>query len=161
MRIIIGDAHCLFVSIRLGHSCWRHVLGIRTTAMTPVCAAVSIIHDDVIKWKYFPRYWPFVRGIHWSLVNSPQKASDAEHRSFLWSAPEQTVEKTIKTPVIWDAIAFIMTSLSCSLWYLMNKACRTSAITRTTILVPDHFIEIIKTFEIRKPEYEIDWSGNE
>ena len=21
-------------------------------------------HDDVIKWKYFPRYWPFVRGIH-------------------------------------------------------------------------------------------------
>ena len=26
-------------------------------------------HDDVIKWKHFPRYWPFVRGIHWSLVN--------------------------------------------------------------------------------------------
>ena len=22
------------------------------------------IHDDVIKWKQFPRYWPFVRGIH-------------------------------------------------------------------------------------------------
>ena len=22
------------------------------------------IHDDVIKWKHFPRYWPFVRGIH-------------------------------------------------------------------------------------------------
>ena len=21
---------------------------------------------DVIKWKHFPRYWPFVRGIHWS-----------------------------------------------------------------------------------------------
>ena len=30
-------------------------------------------HDDVIKWKHFPRYWPFVRGIHRSLVNSPQK----------------------------------------------------------------------------------------
>ena len=28
-------------------------------------------HDDVIKWKYFPRYWPFVRGIHRSPVNSP------------------------------------------------------------------------------------------
>ena len=24
----------------------------------------SRLHDDVIKWKYFPRYWPFVRGIH-------------------------------------------------------------------------------------------------
>ena len=22
------------------------------------------MHDDVIKWKHFPRYWPFVRGIH-------------------------------------------------------------------------------------------------
>ena len=30
-------------------------------------------HDDVIKWKDFPRYWPFVRGIHLSPVNSPHK----------------------------------------------------------------------------------------
>ena len=28
-------------------------------------------HDDVMKWKHFPRYWPFVRGIHRSPVNSP------------------------------------------------------------------------------------------
>ena len=31
------------------------------------------IHDDVIKWKQFPRYWPFVRGIHRSPVNSLHK----------------------------------------------------------------------------------------
>ena len=30
-------------------------------------------HDDVIKWKRFPRYWPFVRGIHRSQVKSPHK----------------------------------------------------------------------------------------
>ena len=30
-------------------------------------------HYDVIKWKHFPRYWPFVRGIHRSPVNSPHK----------------------------------------------------------------------------------------
>ena len=30
-------------------------------------------HDDVIKWKHFPRNWPFVRGIHRSPVNSPHK----------------------------------------------------------------------------------------
>ena len=30
-------------------------------------------HDDVIKWKNFPRYWPFVRGIHRSPVNSPHQ----------------------------------------------------------------------------------------
>ena len=29
--------------------------------------------DDVIKWKHFPRHWPFVRGIHRSPVNSPHK----------------------------------------------------------------------------------------
>ena len=24
----------------------------------------KVWHDDVIKWKHFPRYWPFVWGIH-------------------------------------------------------------------------------------------------
>ena len=33
----------------------------------------AVYHDDVIKWKHFPRYWPFVRGIHRSPVNSPHK----------------------------------------------------------------------------------------
>ena len=28
-------------------------------------------HDDVIKWRHFPCYWKFVRGIHRSPVNSP------------------------------------------------------------------------------------------
>ena len=31
------------------------------------------VHDEVIKWKHFPRYWPFVRGIHRWPVNSPHK----------------------------------------------------------------------------------------
>ena len=30
-------------------------------------------HDDVIKWKHFPRNWPYFRGIHRSPVNSPHK----------------------------------------------------------------------------------------
>ena len=32
-----------------------------------------INHDDVIKWKHFPRNWPFVREIHRSPVNFPHK----------------------------------------------------------------------------------------
>ena len=44
--------------------------------------------DDVIKWKHFPRYRPFVRGIHRSSENSLTTASDAELRCFFWSAPE-------------------------------------------------------------------------
>ena len=31
------------------------------------------VHADVIKRKHFPRYWPFVRGIHRSPVNFPHK----------------------------------------------------------------------------------------
>ena len=31
-------------------------------------------HDDVFKWLHFPRYWPFVKGIHRSPVNSPHKS---------------------------------------------------------------------------------------
>ena len=35
---------------------------------------LSLDHqDNVIKWKHFLRYWPFVRGIHQTLVNSPHK----------------------------------------------------------------------------------------
>ena len=33
----------------------------------------EFIHYGVIKWKHFPRYWPFLRGIHRSPVNSPHK----------------------------------------------------------------------------------------
>ena len=39
--------------------------------LTTTCIYRS--HDDVIKWIYFPCYWPFVRGIHRSPVNSPHK----------------------------------------------------------------------------------------
>ena len=34
---------------------------------------ITAMHDDVIKWKHFTRYWPFVRGIHRSTVNSSHK----------------------------------------------------------------------------------------
>ena len=47
-------------------------------------------HDDVIKWKHFPPYRPFVRGIHRWIPRT--KASDAELWFFLWSASEWTVE---------------------------------------------------------------------
>ena len=43
----------------------------------------DVEHDFVIKWKHFPRYWPFVRGIQWFPVNSRTKASDAGLWCFL------------------------------------------------------------------------------
>ena len=40
-----------------------------------MCKQITWIHyhDDVIKWKHFPRCWPLVRGIHRWPVNSPHK----------------------------------------------------------------------------------------
>ena len=53
------------------------------------CAGTVYTHDDIIKWIHFPRYWPFVRGIHWWLVNFPHKGQWC----IIWSALEQTVGK--------------------------------------------------------------------
>ena len=33
----------------------------------------STHNDDFIMWRHFPWYWPFVQGIHRSLLNSPHK----------------------------------------------------------------------------------------
>ena len=37
------------------------------------CNAPGNGHVDAIKWKHFPRYWPFVWGIDRSPVNSPHR----------------------------------------------------------------------------------------
>ena len=51
-----------------------------TCLQSPIALSVNIVeistytfHDDVIERKYFLRYWPFVREIHRSPVNSPQR----------------------------------------------------------------------------------------
>ena len=69
----------LFSSPKLPHSqiswYWR-------TQMSICGVSYPILHenrkprryyDDVITWKHFPRYWPFVWGIHQPPVNSPHQ----------------------------------------------------------------------------------------
>ena len=43
------------------------------TQLSTIGSQANGVHDDVIKWKHLPRYWPFVRGIHRSPVNFPHK----------------------------------------------------------------------------------------
>ena len=57
-----------------------------------VCCEVSA-HDDVIKWKHFPRYWPFVRGSHRSRWIPRTKASDAELWCFFYLRPNKRLSK--------------------------------------------------------------------
>ena len=56
--------HCISTkTLHLFSSTMLHIMSVETFQR----------HDGVIKWKHFPRYWPFVWGIHRSPVNSPHK----------------------------------------------------------------------------------------
>ena len=59
--------------IRIVYSFWWYSSSFCGYMVTVVFASYAVCHNDVIKWKYFPRYWPFVRGIHRPPVNSPHK----------------------------------------------------------------------------------------
>ena len=53
------------------HFEWRRMV---TKAIQNICCWRNFTeHDDVIKRKHSPPYWPFVRGIHRPQVNSPHK----------------------------------------------------------------------------------------
>ena len=72
---------------RVWYDAWNtrlsHVSMVVADALVPTCRqGVCNYHSSVarpiqirgvIKRKLFPRYWPFVRGIHRSPVNSPHK----------------------------------------------------------------------------------------
>ena len=73
------------------------------------CITVLRYHEDIIRWKHFPCYWPFVRGIHWSLVDSTYKGQGGG--AWMFSARELRVEQTIRELLIWGAITLIITLL--------------------------------------------------
>ena len=68
------------------------------------------VFDDVIRWKLFPRYWPFVRGIHRSPVNSHHKGSVMRTLMFLRWAVKQRVE----WPAIYRNVTSIHSKNKCS-----------------------------------------------
>ena len=71
---------------------------------------MSKCHDDVIKWKHFPRCSLFVRGIHQSPVGSPYR--DQWRGALMFSLMcDWTLEQTVEMPAIWGAMALIVTSL--------------------------------------------------
>ena len=67
----------------LGLSELKQSVRSRSYSMDWAVAQLDILHDDVIKWKYFPRYWLFVRGIQRSPVNSPH--NDQWRRALVFS----------------------------------------------------------------------------
>ena len=69
-------------------------------------SVVFVYHDDVIKMETFSALLALFA--EKSPVIPLTKASDEDVWCF---APEQTVEQTTETHVIWDAITHIITSL--------------------------------------------------
>ena len=64
------DGHFLLAAINEKHIAGP--LGSQLWVQHVICD-LRLLHDNVIKWKHFPRYWSFVRGIHRRPVNSPHK----------------------------------------------------------------------------------------
>ena len=76
--------------IHMPLQCPRHTIIQNLNTKTPykrpsrgAMGCIFRVHDDVIKWEHFPSYWPFVRGIHRSPVNSPHKGQWRE--AFMFS----------------------------------------------------------------------------
>ena len=85
LQIYVQNYRIFAISPLLRISC-QHVKSLIINFWTKFlnrCLCVQQQHDDVIKWKHFPRYWPFVWGIHRSPVNSPHKVQ--WHGSLMFS----------------------------------------------------------------------------
>ena len=93
-KLIWGDSVCSArVRKQEGNvrECWKTVLDVRNIdrviCKIPHLHCPCMTHDDVIKWKHFPRYYLCgeFTGPRWI---PHTKASDAELWCFLWSAFE-------------------------------------------------------------------------
>ena len=74
---------------------------------------------DVIKWKHYPRNWPFVRGIHPSPVNFPHKGQWGGYVFVNLRLNNGSVNN--QDPAIQDVNALIMTSLQCFNMYMVKS----------------------------------------
>ena len=98
----------------VNHLYCRHIVFLTFVVVVIIvnvhCAIIALL---IYSWwmKHFPRYWPLVRGIRLSPVNSPHKGQWRGALMFFFlSAPEYTVERITRL-TIWDTIVLIVTSL--------------------------------------------------
>ena len=74
MALFGCECHCISSFVNVCDCVSSYVILFRCMSVyVIVCHCLSVYHDDVIKWKHFPRNWPFVRKIHRSPVNFPHK----------------------------------------------------------------------------------------
>ena len=90
----------------------------------------STCHDDVIKWKHFPRDWPFVRGIHRSTQRPVTRSFDVYFDLRL-------IKRLSKQCWGWW-----FETLSCPLWRHRNVVCRRNDKNTTRRQIMDRILYI-------------------
>ena len=122
-KIGVMCRYCICTTLPVIHILYRHPIVVEYTSnhevainsgsgMTTNILVYGEIHFSW--WRHqmetFPRYGPYVWGIHRSRWNPLTKASNAELWCFLWFVCEHMVEQTFETLLIRNANALIMTS---------------------------------------------------
>ena len=64
----------LIANVSVNSICYWLVISLSMEIPFLNVSGALLLHDYVIKWKQFLRYWPFVRGVHRSTMNSPHKS---------------------------------------------------------------------------------------
>ena len=88
---------------------WHHCKSrISISPYTNTCSQYIMTSSNENIFRVTDPLWEEPTGHRWIPFT---KVSATELSCFLWPTPEQTIDQTIEKPVIWDAIAVIMTSL--------------------------------------------------
>ena len=123
------------------------------------------LHDDVIKWKHFPRNWPFVKGIHRDLSDvwtnttllEQQKYTSSKQKNwrsfqiFQWNARIASFQH-----VIWNNTYKIKTSLNQK--KNVHEKCPSF---KLTIITTSHDAKVVDSYAgsaigIRSLSYDLD-----
>ena len=83
-----------------------------------LCHSCNVLHNDVIIWKRFPNYWPFVRTSHWLLVVSDNKVLVMRNEVFFvvsfnkfWTKSFTSDFRRDDAHVIWQNFNIVFTEL--------------------------------------------------
>ena len=94
-------------------------------------------HDVIMKWKRFLYYWPFVMGIHWSLMDYLHKETVMQTfdvSSML--ARKQPFEQIFEWPVMWNAMMLM--------WHHFNSSPPSAAYMNQVSIDSDNVLSPIR-----------------
>ena len=109
-----------------------------------------VLHDDVIKWKHLPRYWPFVRGIHWSPDHTPHKGQWRKALMFslicVWingwvnNRATGNLRRHYDVIVMWNFFSTFSQSVSWSFQGVANRKISSNLMPKTIEFVSRHLV---------------------